>query len=145
MTYADKLKDPRWQKKRLKILERDEWMCQQCQETESTLMVHHFQYLKDCEPWEYDDHDLITLCKYCHEAEHRERKPFEDTLLNVLRFNHFFSHDILELASAINQMLFMCGSMYDNMKMLHWALKNEDIMNYINDEYIKYLKNNKKK
>ncbi len=27
MTYAEQLKDPRWQKRRLEILQRDEWRC----------------------------------------------------------------------------------------------------------------------
>lgn len=27
-TYAEKLKDPRWQKRRLEIFERDDWTCQ---------------------------------------------------------------------------------------------------------------------
>ena len=37
--YSQKLKDPRWQKKRLQILERDEWNCQICHDNESTLVV----------------------------------------------------------------------------------------------------------
>lgn len=28
--YKEKLKDPRWQKKRLQIFERDDWCCQKC-------------------------------------------------------------------------------------------------------------------
>jgi 5-methylcytosine-specific restriction endonuclease McrA len=35
-TYGDKLKDPRWQKRRLEIFKRDEWTCQQCGDTETT-------------------------------------------------------------------------------------------------------------
>lgn len=30
MTYSQKLRDPRWQKKRLEILERDSFTCQHC-------------------------------------------------------------------------------------------------------------------
>jgi len=37
VTYAEKLKDPRWQKKRLEIMERDEWTCQWCVDSESPL------------------------------------------------------------------------------------------------------------
>ena len=44
MEYAEKLKDPRWQKKRLEILERDAWVCQKCFDTKSTLHVHHRIY-----------------------------------------------------------------------------------------------------
>ncbi len=65
MTYAEKLKDPRWQKKRLKIYERDDWTCQKCGSTIKTLSVHHLKY-DGSEPWETKDEDLITLCENCH-------------------------------------------------------------------------------
>lgn len=40
-SYAEKLRDPRWQKKRLKIFERDGWACQDCRSTTNTLNLHH--------------------------------------------------------------------------------------------------------
>jgi len=68
-TYFDKLRDPRWQKKRLEILERDKWKCQLCFDDEHTLHVHHkfYEYLRD--PWDYPDESLVTLCESCHENE----------------------------------------------------------------------------
>jgi len=71
-TYAEKLKDPRWQKKRLKILERDNWKCRECGATDKTLHVHHTQYKGD--PWEIEDVKLKTLCCDCHENEHDDNK-----------------------------------------------------------------------
>jgi len=65
MTYSDKLKSPKWQKKRLQILERDNWQCQYCKDTESQLQVHHLKYLGD--PWDAKNEDLITTCIDCHE------------------------------------------------------------------------------
>ncbi len=41
MKYSEKLKDPRWQKKRLEIFQRDEFHCQQCGDGENTLCVHY--------------------------------------------------------------------------------------------------------
>ncbi len=35
--YLEKLKDPRWQKKRLAVMERAGWKCQCCSETKKTL------------------------------------------------------------------------------------------------------------
>lgn len=67
MTYAQKFKDPRWQKKRLKILERDNFECQICFDEKSTLHIHHYIYIKEREPWEYSDELLVTLCEDCHE------------------------------------------------------------------------------
>ena len=68
--YWEKLRDPRWQKKRLEILERDGWKCRECGSADATLNVHHGRYLKDCEPWEYENDSLQTLCDMCHESRH---------------------------------------------------------------------------
>ena len=97
--YSEKLKDPRWQKKRLQILERDDWTCQICHDTESTLVVHHRMYLPDTEPWDYPDELLVTLCEDCHEAERAERPGNEQDLLSMLR-GHFFAEDIHSLAQG---------------------------------------------
>lgn len=65
-SYLELLKDPRWQKKRLKIMERDNFTCQMCSDTHSTLTVHHKRYVWGRKPWEYTDKDLITFCEDCH-------------------------------------------------------------------------------
>lgn len=69
--------NPRWQKKRLEILERDEFSCQHCGDKDSTLHVHHTSYAsslwEDDEnntPWGYPSIILITLCDKCHDNEH---------------------------------------------------------------------------
>jgi len=66
--YSEKLKDPRWQKKRLEIFERDAWTCRLCSSTKKTLCVHHKKYSYGKNPWEYDNEDLITYCEECHRA-----------------------------------------------------------------------------
>ena len=66
MQYSEKLKDPRWQKKRLEILERDGWKCMSCGEKETTLHVHHIFYFPGKEPWEINNGFLITFCEHCH-------------------------------------------------------------------------------
>ncbi len=65
-TYSEKLRDPRWQKKRLEIMERDCWECCICSSSDKTLSVHHGYYEKGLEPWEYDSKSLWTLCNECH-------------------------------------------------------------------------------
>lgn len=64
MIYAEKLKDPRWQKKRLEILSRDEFTCQLCNDKDSTLHVHHNEY--GLNPWDIENDKLITYCEHCH-------------------------------------------------------------------------------
>jgi len=69
MTYSEKLKDPRWQKKRLKVFERDNFSCRWCHETKNTLHAHHLLYSYN--PWDVEDEYIITLCDFCHgSAEH---------------------------------------------------------------------------
>lgn len=80
--YFEKLLDPRWQKKRLEVLEKNEWACVQCSDTESTLHVHHKQYFKGREPWEYEVGQLTVLCEECHGIQHES----EDPLLLVASF-----------------------------------------------------------
>jgi hypothetical protein len=82
-TYALKLRDPRWQKKRLQVLDRSEWRCQSCLDSESTLHVHHKQYFKGREPWEYDDDQLVVLCESCHESQHEEPDLLMDVVSRV--------------------------------------------------------------
>lgn len=65
MTYSEKLKDPRWQKKRLEILSRDNFTCTLCGDTETTLHIHHKEY--NGQPWEADSDCLETHCEHCHE------------------------------------------------------------------------------
>lgn len=66
MNYSEKLKDPRWQRKRLEVLERDQFTCSCCGDTEMELQVHHLSYKPKTEPWEYELENFQTLCKYCH-------------------------------------------------------------------------------
>jgi hypothetical protein len=64
MNYSEKLKSPKWQKKRLEILNRDKFKCKLCLDTETELQIHHLKYTK--EPWDAPNKDLITYCKHCH-------------------------------------------------------------------------------
>lgn len=69
MTYSEKLQDPRWQKKRLGVLNYAEWRCQLCGDSKKTLHVHHSFY-DGRDPWEYPNGSLSCLCSSCHENRH---------------------------------------------------------------------------
>lgn len=91
-TYSEKLKDPRWQKRRLEVMKRDGFTCHRCRDKEKTLNVHHLMYDKGKDPWDYDDCALITLCEDCHkECEDRECK---------LAFGAFMTARGMDLTSA---------------------------------------------
>jgi hypothetical protein len=97
------LRDPRWQKKRLEVMQRDRFACQECDATDKTLNVHHCFYEYGNDPWEYPDQSLVTLCEECHEFE-AEAKSFQKDLIKCLcslgwRRNHFlaFEYTLWEL------------------------------------------------
>lgn len=53
--YWQLLKDPRWQRKRLEVLNRANFACRECGGTDLTLHVHHRYYISGRKPWEYPD------------------------------------------------------------------------------------------
>lgn len=67
-SYWELLRDPRWQKMRLEIMQRDSFACKQCGDEKSTLNVHHTYYERDKMPWDYPPWSLHTLCEPCHET-----------------------------------------------------------------------------
>lgn len=64
--YSELLKNPKWQRMRLEILNRDGWKCRRCGEDTKNLQVDHLYYLRDRLPWEYDPTALQTVCESCH-------------------------------------------------------------------------------
>lgn len=77
--YAAERLDPRWQKKRLEIMQRDGFKCVHCWGAENTLHVHHAYYVKGRKCWDYPDFALQTTCDDCHKETHapREKDPDE--------------------------------------------------------------------
>lgn len=67
--YSELLRSPKWQRKRLEIMQRDNWKCKSCNDDLKELHVHHLRYTVD-NPWEEIDENLITLCDSCHKAIH---------------------------------------------------------------------------
>lgn len=102
-TYKEKLLDPRWQKMRLKILERDSFTCQYCSDKDKTLHVHHFCYNVNHNPWDVDHTALITICEDCHKVEHLNTlSPLEKKLVDFMQLNgQCFSGHIPLIAQMI--------------------------------------------
>lgn len=69
-TYSELLKDPRWQRRRLEILNRANFQCEECEADNQTLHVHHKLYRKGAKPWEYAPEELQCLCEDCHRGRH---------------------------------------------------------------------------
>jgi hypothetical protein len=139
MSYSDLLKDPRWQKERLEILELDKWACRHCSNKELTLHVHHLYYEKGLKPWEYPDSALVTYCELCHDGAPKVnwQKAFFDL--------NFTEYELLDLAAIL---------MFRKSKLQHTCrhscgvqisgdlfTSSEDINEYYLGEYCKNKRN----
>jgi hypothetical protein len=106
-TYYEKLKDPRWQRKRLEVFERDGFKCRRCRGEDKTLNVHHKRYAKNGDPWGVELKDLVTLCEHCHEVIELNKKA----VLECLIVNEYFiDFDIYE-TSFVGFMETLAGNM----------------------------------
>jgi len=70
--WSSAYRDSRWQKMRLKVMERDGFACQSCGKDgpDAALAVHHTYYEAGTAPWEYPLDSLITWCEDCHDGRH---------------------------------------------------------------------------
>lgn len=131
-TYSNKLSDPKWQKKRLQILDRDNWECQWCGDDKSELHVHHLVYRKGNEPWEYDDRELLTLCEKCHRIEAPKRQAAILLVSSILLRQPKLSGKALEqFAEALDSLSMFYELRADDLSSLL------DVNNY--DDTIKYV------
>jgi hypothetical protein len=100
-SYLQKLRDPRWREKRLEILERAEYSCENCQ-SEERLCVHHNQYEYGLDPWDYDSDYLVCLCRDCHQEAELVRQMFKFLIAQVPFWKCYPA--IKELVFASNQL-----------------------------------------
>lgn len=82
-TFAEQIKHPNWQRKRLEVLKDADWQCEHCGATDVTLNVHHKQYVKGRMYWEYERHELECLCEVCHKNHHQMQDGIRCLLAEV--------------------------------------------------------------
>jgi hypothetical protein len=135
--YYNKLKDPRWQKMRLKVLERDGWKCAICLEDNKPLAIHHRYYEHDKDPWEYPMEALVTLCDECHEAEKENMSMSCAGLVRELK-KKFFSAEISTLELLIHEMPMMHLPEVV-MESIGWVLIDPKRQDKLVTDYLSYL------
>lgn len=90
MTYSDKLRDPRWQQKRLRVFDKQDWTCQICFRKDKELHLHHNSYKRGKEPWDYPDSNFKTVCHCCHnkihnkDAQEQPKQPLSQERITAL-------------------------------------------------------------
>ncbi len=131
-SYAEKLLDPRWQRKRLEVLQRDGFVCQNCSSRDKTLHVHHKCYLKGVEIWDYQDQYYQTLCVDCHKTITMQNDYINQCI--ALALTHTFEKDcFVDVLRTIN---------FSHLIFAIWENKDwlEDISEALNTdvEYLTY-------
>ena len=101
--YLTKLKDPRWQRLRLEVMQRDGWTCRSCGDKTTTLNVHHLFYAKSGNPWDVPPSGLLTLCEPCHERETTEIKDARAALISAIYACGWTSEHLRALESEIRE------------------------------------------
>ncbi len=75
--YDQDSKDINWKFKSDNIRIRDNYTCRLCGAKDMPLDVHHIRYIHGREAWDYEDGDLVSLCKDCHEGIHCREASFK--------------------------------------------------------------------
>jgi len=139
MEYSRKLQNPKWQKKRLEIMQRDEFKCIICGCNDKELHVHHrwYQFGKDI--WDYPNTCFETLCFECHEYIEMNIKDstsdmqvlLRRTLLNQDDYNvicrllihlsesRFNNYNPRKLVDAIDEII--------DKNSIEWIIKRKDL------------------
>lgn len=93
--FWKKYKHPLWQEKRLRIMERDGFVCKICGGKDETLNVHHGYYERGKDPWDYDDDTMHTLCDSCHDENHALILDARKALARLHPFDMEFASGLL--------------------------------------------------
>jgi hypothetical protein len=128
-SYAEKLKDPRWQRKRLEVMNRDNFTCLDCGSTNRHLQVHHCYYEKG-EPWDTSSEFLMTLCMDCHESRGSIELDCKRALAKLFRRLPNGGHDksLHDFASSL-----IDAASSDPESGEIWAVKDELVIEYNED------------
>lgn len=137
-TYAVKFKDPRWQKRRLEVMNDFGWHCQMCMDSDTTLHVHHRYYRRDTDPWDYPDTAFAVLCETCHEEETPRRKAAQQRLIEAV-MSQLFARDTLDLAAAIASALDTAGLPEVTCTALCLKLEDREAVNALVSDYMRSI------
>lgn len=127
-SYSEKLRDPRWQKKRLDILNRDGFACTYCHDNTKTLHVHHLDYIRGAEPWEYENDYLLTLCEECHEELTNQQPIVEAAIIKQIRiklkdaFIRGCAAQLFQKFENLNDLVYLLWELLDDQEYVDYIL-----------------------
>ena len=145
MNYQQKLKSPKWQRKRLEIFNRDNFTCRLCSDTETELQVHHTKYTGK-EPHNEPSKNLVTLCSDCHQFIEQNKKRylinFDDNNHLAIKFidkNFQYLYTFVNVTDKFADIHFCFHSVYD---LINKKTINEIEIGVMSSEKIKTFFNN---
>lgn len=94
-TYSEKLRDPRWQRRRLELFEKAGWTCAECKTKTETLHAHHGYYKRNTDPWDYPDNTMHVLCSECHSEVQGFLEQLHERIAVLDKFKLFLMHEFL--------------------------------------------------
>lgn len=112
MDYSKKLKDPRWQRLRLEVMERDGFKCTRCGDAKSTLHVNHLKYTGD--PWEAPMEHLETLCEGCHKWRTEVNLKFQLTRSRCMHSSVEQGLEMDDYADSVMRVIYDCMVSVEN-------------------------------
>lgn len=70
-------------------MKRDKFKCKLCNDTETTLNIHHLQYTaENC--WDELEENLVTLCEHCHkEIESLKKEGIDFNKIKIHKSNNW--------------------------------------------------------
>lgn len=83
--FSEQRKSPKWQKRRLEVMEAAGWRCEECGSQTNTLNVHHELYIPGRAIWNYEDQLLTCLCELCHEKRQGRQQAVHLGIARILR------------------------------------------------------------
>jgi hypothetical protein len=99
--WKEQIKSPKWQKKRLEVLNLRGFKCEECKNEDKTLHVHHRFYISGRLIHEYDNDVLQVLCEDCHKKEHVKKtdntvhEEYLDLIKLIKDHKSIYNEDIL--------------------------------------------------
>lgn len=120
--YKEQILDPRWQKRRLEILNRDKFSCTYCGETKLTLHVHHTYYENDVYIWDAKDEYLTTLCCEHHKYFHDRIPEYFNEVLDFFKmklkdpFIAGCAADLFQDFKDVHSLIYLLWELRDNEK-----------------------------
>lgn len=109
LNYAQQIKHPNWQKKRLEVLEEHKFACENCGSEDEELHVHHPYYKRGAMIWQYDTDELQCLCHKCHKEAHAQ----DEEIKFLISDRNICKEELIGVLKAMNDSPFTQLNSYE--------------------------------